>query len=137
MTLPYRGGCACGKLRYEASGEPVASNHCQCRDCQQTSGTGHGSLMVFPRAAVELTGEATQWSKIADSGLPKTRAFCPTCGSPVYITVEVAPDIVAIHAASLDDPGRFNPQVITYAIRSLPWDAYDPALPTFDRLPPG
>ena len=25
-------------------------NDCQCRDCQQTSGTGHGSYLTFPRA---------------------------------------------------------------------------------------
>jgi len=30
---------------YEISAEPIAMNDCQCRDCQSTSGTGHGSYI--------------------------------------------------------------------------------------------
>ena len=45
------------------------TNHCQCRDCQQTSGTGHGSYLTFPnRNAVKLTGQATHYDVVADSG---------------------------------------------------------------------
>ena len=47
---PYTGGCACGAIRYEISAEPIFMNHCQCRDCQRESGTGHGSYLTFPRA---------------------------------------------------------------------------------------
>jgi hypothetical protein len=136
MGEPYVGGCACGALRYRAEGEPLASSHCQCRDCKRTSGTGHGSFLVFPKSAVAHEGAPATWSKIADSGRPKTRAFCPACGSPVYLTVEVAPDIVAIHAASLDDPRRFAPTFVTYAGSALAWDHCDAALMKFDRMPP-
>jgi NAD(P)-dependent dehydrogenase (short-subunit alcohol dehydrogenase family) len=34
----------------------------------------------------------------------KTRSFCPTCGSPVYLTFTAMPDLFTVHAASLDDP---------------------------------
>ena len=40
MSKPYMGGCACGAIRYQISGEPVFMNDCQCRDCQRRSGTG-------------------------------------------------------------------------------------------------
>lgn len=43
MSSSYTGGCACGAIRYEISGEPMFSNDCQCRDCTRESGTGHGS----------------------------------------------------------------------------------------------
>lgn len=48
MTKTYAGGCACGAIRYETSSEPIFENHCQCRDCQKRSGTGHGSYLTFP-----------------------------------------------------------------------------------------
>ena len=35
MSEAYTGGCACGAIRYEISGEPMVSNDCQCRDCQR------------------------------------------------------------------------------------------------------
>jgi len=137
MSDAYTGGCACGAVRYEIPAEPIFMNDCQCRHCQQTSGTGHGSYLTFPlRAQVKLTGRATHWDMVADSGKVKTRAFCPTCGSPVYLTWAAAPDLFTVHAASLDDPGRYAPQAVTYGARGLAWDRIDPALPKFEGMPP-
>ncbi|MGB3833962.1 MAG: GFA family protein [Mesorhizobium sp.] len=138
MPVSYAGGCACGAIRYEASGEPVAQLHCQCLDCQKRSGTGHSSYLVFPsRADVPITGMATSWRVAGDSGNEKVHSFCPTCGTPVYLTFEAMPDLIAVHAASLDDPSRFEPQVVTYNARGFAWDTLDPALQTFGRMPAG
>ena len=133
MSDAYSGGCACGAIRYEIPGEPFFMNHCHCRDCQHKSGTGHGSYLTFAAAGVKLTGEATQWDMVADSGNVKTRGFCPRCGSPVYLRFSATPQIFTVHAASLDDPSRYKPQVVTYRMRALAWDQLDPELPAFDR----
>jgi len=135
MSEAYKGGCACGAVRYEISGAPVFQNHCQCRDCQHKSGTGHGSYLTFMRDGVKLTGEAKGWDIVADSGNVKTRAFCPTCGSPLYLTFKAMPQFMAVHAASLDDPSLFTPQVVTYAVRALSWDKLDPTLQSFEKMP--
>ena len=137
MSETYKGGCACGAVRYEISGAPVFQNHCQCRDCQHKSGTGHGSYLTFMRDGVTLTGDAKHWDIVADSGDVKTRAFCPTCGSPVYLTLKAKPQFMAVHAASLDDPSRFKPQVVTYTVRGHAWDRLDPALQGFEKMPQG
>jgi hypothetical protein len=138
MSKSYKGGCACGAIRYEIADEPVVMNDCQCLDCQHVSGTGHGSYLTFPRrAAVTLTGTATHWDIVADSGNTKTRGFCPACGSPVYLTFAAMPEVFTVHAASLDDPGRYRPQMVTYAVRGHAWDQVDPALPKFDKMPHG
>jgi hypothetical protein len=137
VSNAYTGGCACGAIRYEISAEPLAMNDCQCRDCQRKSGTGHGSYLTFPdRKAVNLTGQATHWDMIGDSGNAKTRGFCPTCGSPVYLTFAAMPALFTIHAASLDDPTRYRPQMVTYRVRGYDWDHLDPALQKFDKMPP-
>jgi hypothetical protein len=47
------------------------------------------------------------------------------------------PDLIAVHAGSLDEPGRFAPQMLTYRVRGLAWDTIDPSLPAFERMPPG
>ncbi|MAZ01896.1 MAG: aldehyde-activating protein [Sneathiella sp.] len=134
---PYAGGCACGAVRYEADSEPVFENHCQCRDCQRRSGTGHSSFLSFPdRTAVRFTGKATEWRVAGDSGKAKTHGFCAACGSPLYLLLEVMPDIIALHAASLDDPALFRPAVVTYAAAGLAWDRMDPELQAFETIPP-
>ena len=138
MISPYTGGCACGAVRYATTSRPVFQNHCRCRDCQKRSGTGHGSYLTFARRAdVTVTGEARFWRVAGDSGNAKVHAFCPTCGTPVYLTFEAMPDLLTVHAASLDDPDRFAPQVVTYAGRGPGWDTIAPSLPAFEGMPPG
>ena len=76
MSDAYTGGCACGRVRYAISAEPIFMNDCQCRDCQQASGTGHGSYLTFPsRAQVKVGGRTLdQWQydtrsiKVASAG---------------------------------------------------------------------
>jgi hypothetical protein len=136
LDTSYSGGCACGAIRFEISAVPLFQNHCQCLDCQHSSGTGHSSYLTFPREGVRQTGRATLWSMVGDSGRVKTRAFCPVCGSPVYMTFSALPELFTVHATSLDDPGRFRPQVVTYASRGHAWDHFDPGLPRFDTMPP-
>jgi hypothetical protein len=138
MSKFYAGGCACGAIRYETGSEPVFQNHCQCIDCRKRSGTGHGSYLTFPqRSEVKVTGTASQWRVTADSGNDKVHAFCPTCGTPVYLTFVAMPDLIAIHAASLDDPDLFVPQALTYSGRGPAWDTMDPSLAAFEKMPPG
>ncbi|MBK3666009.1 GFA family protein [Bradyrhizobium diazoefficiens] len=137
MTKPYTGGCACGAIRYSIVGEPLFANHCQCRDCQRESGTGHGSYATFSRDGVTVTGEAKRWDMVGDSGHVKTRAFCAECGLPVYMTFATRPEIFTIRAASLDEPARYRPQVVTFAARGYDWDHLDSGLTRFATMPPG
>ena len=37
--------------------------------------------------------------------------------------------------ASLDEPSRYRPQMVTYRVRGEAWDRVDPGLPGFDRMP--
>ncbi|WP_018185165.1 GFA family protein [Kaistia granuli] len=136
MTEPYRGGCACGAIRYETTSEPIVELHCQCRECQKRSGTGHSSYLTFAlRSEMTITGEAKEWQVAGESGNMKVHAFCPNCGTPVYLTFVAMPELIAVHAASLDEPGRFKPQFVTYGVRGLAWDTIDAALPRFERMP--
>ena len=131
----YAGGCRCGALRYQARGEPVFQNHCQCLDCQHVSGTGHGSYLTFPRDAVTQAGEAMAHGILADIGHVKHHGSCAACGSPVTLTFDGLPGAYTVHAASLDDPSMFRPQVVTYAKSAQSWDMLDPGLQYFKTSP--
>lgn len=112
------GGCACGAVRYEITGEPVMAGHCQCRDCQRMTGT-----LKYHRST-------------ADSGSTVARGFCPECGSFISGTSSAMPQLTTVAAASLDDPSQFHPQLVVYTCSAQPWDRMDPALPQFERMPP-
>lgn len=129
MTEPFTGGCACGALRYLATGTPVVMVDCQCRHCQKISGTGHASHLVFAKGGVTITGPASHHDMTGDSGTIKTRAFCPSCGVWVSASFAANPDILAISAGSLDDPSRYTPILVAYHSSAQGWDRVDAALP--------
>lgn len=138
MTKTYAGGCACGAVRYRTEAEPIFENHCQCADCRRRSGTGHGSYLTFARRdEMEIRGAAREWRVAGDSGNEKVHAFCPVCGVPVYLAFAAMPELIAVPAGSLDDPGMFRPQVVTYALRGLGWDRMDPQLAAFEKMAQG
>lgn len=136
MVDRYTGGCACGALRYEVNAAPIVAFHCQCRDCQRFSGGGHVSALVFPAERVRVVGQATFRESPTESGHTARRGFCARCGSPVMARTSAAPQLLGVMAGSLDDPGRFEPQMVIFHSRACDWDVVDSALPTFEGMPP-
>jgi hypothetical protein len=60
------GGCSCGAVRYTISAEPIRGFQCQCRNCQTDSGGRHSSVLVFSRAAFEISGEVREIARTSD-----------------------------------------------------------------------
>jgi len=123
------GGCACGAVRYRSNSAPVFSLHCHCRQCQRISGTGHASLFGLPAASVVMTGDLKLHQLIADSGNRVSAGFCPQCGNPVMKRSSGQPDLLFLHAATLDDPAQFKADRVVWSASRPPWDHIDPDLP--------
>ena len=135
MEVLLSGGCLCGAVRYECTAEPVVAAHCQCRECQKDTGTGHSSHVGVPAEALRLTGELTYFETTAQSGNIATRGFCPTCGSPIVFKTTGYREAVFLTAGSLDDPTLFRPTLVVFAASAQPWDLVDPDLPQFPAMP--
>jgi hypothetical protein len=135
MQKTYSGGCACGAIRYEISGEPVAMLHCQCRQCQRDSGTGHQSHVTFVEAQMTSVGDVSHWQSTGDGGTVKRRGFCSTCGSPIFLTFPAMPEVLIVTPASLDDPGVFKPAAVTWTSAGEVWDHLDPTIAKFETMP--
>jgi len=129
MSVLFRGGCACGAIRYECSAEPLLSEFCYCRDCQRSSGNASAALLFVPIANFILTiGSPKYYRVMGTSGFPLDRGFCPECGSPMVVKPHRAPDLIIIAAASLDDPSRFRPQVEMWTRSAPPWACLHPTV---------
>jgi hypothetical protein len=136
-TTRYIGGCLCGALRYEASGEPVYTGHCYCTDCQKASGSGFIPFMGFASSAVCFTGPARQFTTRAARGGDAVRNFCPTCGSLVFGGIVGESDSHTIYAGTLDDPSSFHPKIAIFARSRPEWAIIPPGLKVFEALPAG
>lgn len=133
MTI-FRGGCACGRLRYECAGPIRASFNCHCRDCQRYTGSAFMAAMLVPAATFKLTqGEPTFYVSRGDNGSEIRRGFCAHCGSPVMTRPMRVPDFVGVPAASLDDPSEFRPTLEFFTSSAQPWDVLHPETRKFAR----
>jgi hypothetical protein len=92
--------------------------------------------MVFPRAALGVTGVVTETLRTADSGEQKLKGFCGACGSPLYNKPLSKPDMLGVYVGTLDDPSGFKPELVMFASRGHAWDHLDPALPKLPNMRP-
>ena len=137
MSTQFSGGCLCGAVRYTCDGEPVMSGHCHCTDCRRSSGSGHCSHLLVPEVSIALSCTMKGYARAADSGNMVERFFCPTCGAAVLSKNSGMPGLVALRASSLDDLEVFKPQMHVFTERAATWDAREPSLPAFAKMPPG
>lgn len=133
MPAEFSGGCACGAIRYRCSGEPVFMGNCHCRDCQQASGSAYAAAVMVAEADFSLqSGEPSWYEKRSDAGVLMRRAFCSSCGSPVFAINEAAVGMRFLQAGGLDDPSWYEPSRDIYVASAQPWDVMNPDLPKLD-----
>src|SRR5579859_2117469 len=130
------GGCLCGAVRYQAEGDPRYAVLCHCRDCQRSSGTGHVPVMGMPKSSFMVRGTTTSYEVSHSNGRRSIRHFCPTCGSLLFGTTEIAPEAVSIYVGTLDDPSLFRPEAVMFKRDRHDWDVTAMALPEFETTLP-
>ena len=104
MTLT--GGCYCGALRFEISGEIPMRALCLCRTCQRISG-GSGNLFIGIAASAfrYIQGEPRRFTRASDT---PTREFCAECGVQIAARSPKAPGGLVVRIGTLDEPSIFG-----------------------------
>lgn len=123
------GGCLCGKVRYEAEGEPYAATVCHCETCRRSSGAPMVAWFCVPKAGFRLTGE----TKSFQSSATAERRRCADCGSQLLFDDSAFADEIEITTASLDDPQAVPPTSHTWVLRQLDWVALNDGLPRHEH----
>lgn len=57
----FTGGCLCGDVRFQASGEPYRVGLCHCLDCRKIHGALFHASAIFPEDAVTISGETHEY----------------------------------------------------------------------------
>lgn len=97
----HTGGCQCGKVRYEMSGEIGEVIACNCSRCGKL-----GSLLTFVPAEnfKLLSGEGETTEYMFNKGVIHHR-FCSTCGIESYANGKApnGAEMIAVNVRCLDD----------------------------------
>ncbi|KQU54209.1 aldehyde-activating protein [Bosea sp. Leaf344] len=115
----FSGGCQCGAVRIVASGRPNRVGLCHCMDCRKHHGALFYAGAIFPKEAVEVTGETRDY---------EGRNFCPRCGSSVFAR---SGDEVEVHLGTLDAPDQLVPSYEGWTSRR---EAWLPPFPVAERF---
>ena len=131
--MSHQGGCQCGAVRYEVSGEPQHVALCHCEDCRKSSGAPMVAWAAFAEDEFRITkGEA----KTFNSSGSAMRSFCPDCGTGLYYrNADMLPGIVDIQSATLDIPSALPASANIQTAERIDWMASAHTLPAFERYP--
>ena len=135
MNKKYTGKCLCGNVSYIADGQPKVVAQCHCEECRRLSGTGHTVGAMFPSVAVSVTGKVSQFKYLSGKGSEVTKAFCATCGSPVYGTNTRTPDHMTLTLGTMDDASGLGIEVVIFERDKPHWDQLDENVISFPTQP--
>jgi len=76
--------CLCGALSLKLRETSKLTVACHCLACQRRTGSAFGLGVFHAIDTVEISGTATEFIHVSDSGRKVRCYFCPTCGSTVY-----------------------------------------------------
>ena len=130
-TPTLTGGCLCGAVRYEITGESYKVLHCHCRSCRKHNGAPVVTLAGFTADQVAFGGDQR---KIYESSPGVGRAFCGTCGTPLTWEghSEDRGPIVEIHISTFDTPEVLVPSVHSFYPERIPWMDIADDLPRYE-----
>jgi len=98
------GGCACGKVRFEAEVDDDEAYLCHCRMCQRATGSVSIAFKNLKQAKMRwLSGP--DWY---DSSPIARRPYCASCGTSLGFQFNEGPNI-DLTVAAFDEPGIFKP----------------------------
>ena len=117
------GRCMCRKISYACNACPLITVICHCKDCQKYSGSAFATAIFFDKLKVEIEGKLSHFDKPTDSGSIMTRSFCNTCGTHIIESSTAYPDLVAVHAGTLDNFELVTPEAQCWTPRAIDWTA--------------
>ena len=120
--------CSCWQLRLEIESEPSRVSMCHYLECQRRTGAVISNQARFHREQITFAGQATAWSRKAESGNALTFYFCPTCSSTVYSEVNRFPGYVAVAIGNFADPIFPAPTIAVWEESRHPWSHCHPTL---------
>ena len=100
--MRLEGSCHCGAVRFAVeSAQPVPYQRCYCAICRRTAGSG-GFAVNLGADAASLAVEGRDAVATYASSPAMERAFCRTCGSPLWCYSPDYPDLIHPHASAID-----------------------------------
>jgi len=121
-----KGGCFCGRTRYEAGGTPFYLTNCHCSICRRTTGAPFVAWFSVPRSEFKFVKGTPTEFRSTPKGM---RRFCAHCGTQLTFEHDDASGQIDVTTCSLDDPEQMPPEDHTRTTSKLKWIRLADGLP--------
>lgn len=124
MLKTITGGCHCGQVSYRAKVDDQTVMVCHCEDCQVLSGSVYRSIVKVEEANFHITGELTNYVKVAASGNRRVQAFCPQCGTHIYAASadDDSPKVYNLRAGTSSQRKELVPMMEIWCDSAIAWN---------------
>ncbi len=124
------GGCMCGAVRYEVTGESFGVAHCHCNSCRKHNGGPVVTLAGYNKDQVTFSGDER---KMYESSPGVGRAFCGKCGTPLTWEGESGGAyIFEFHISTFDNPDALVPTGHSFDAERIAWFDIADNLPRYE-----
>lgn len=131
----YVGGCLCGKVRFEITGEIQNIIYCHCSQCRKAQGSAFAvngyvnkNEFRFIQGEDELTGYESTPGQI--------KYFCKNCGSPIMSKTISEPDKVRIRLGTIETDIIERPIGHIFVTSKANWEQIEGDLPQYEEYEP-
>ncbi len=108
------GGCLCGGVRFQTTGEPARVAVCHCRYCQLRTGSAFGITVVFPTRFITIhSGSFDTYAYKTENDTNLAIKRCKECGTSVFWEL----DADRFHGMTATAGGTYDPP--------MPWTEVD------------
>ena len=131
MRKKLRGGCSCGKVRYELLAAPIRVHCCHCTDCQRHTGSAFVINAVIETSAVRIIRGDLEAVPVRRASGPHDIYRCRKCKVAVWSDYGRRPQIRFVRVGTLDDPSALRPDIHIYTRTKAPWLRLPKRTPAF------
>jgi hypothetical protein len=117
----------CGSVTWTYSGEAIRNLVCHCSDCQRATSSPFTAFLGMRPGRLHWAGEIAHY----ESSSGTYRGFCPLCGTRMYFRSQKWPDEIHVHAATLLNPGEYQPDAQVVMRSRAAWLDRLSSIPTY------
>ncbi|WP_192181363.1 GFA family protein [Mesorhizobium amorphae] len=111
------GNCMCGAVTWTYSGALTRNLVCHCADCQRATSSPVTAFLGMKPEHLNWTGEIVHY----ESSPGTFRGFCSSCGTRLYFRSRKWPSEIHVHAATMTDPGEYQPDAQVFMRSRVKW----------------
>jgi hypothetical protein len=127
-SMTAEGLCLCGAVRFSAGLPSLWVAHCHCTLCRRAHGAAFVTWVGIDdkKFTLEDAARSLRWYRSSPEG---ERAFCGTCGSPLFFRSPKWPGEIHIAVSHLCTPLDRAPQTHVHFDTHVSWFDFADSLP--------